>query len=191
MINVDQLFEYDTGIPEKLRWKISSHCKGDLRGKPAGSMSSKGYWVVKYQGKIYKSHRIVFKLHNEDFDFDNPLIHIDHKDQDRANNEVSNLRKITRIGNSRNTGLSKRNKTGVTGVQLRFIDGQAFAYRATWRTVDSKPQEKSFSINKYGEELAFFMACEYREHQIMLLNLQGAGYTEGHGKPKQIQQEKN
>jgi hypothetical protein len=54
-----------------------------------------------------------------------------------------------------------------------------------------KCKRKHFSAKKHGEELAFFIACEYREYQIALLNLQDAGYTEGHGKPKQIQQEKN
>ena len=41
-------------------------------------------------------------------------------------------------------------------------------------------KKKCFNADKLGEELAFFMACEYREHQMMLLNLQGAGYTDHH-----------
>jgi hypothetical protein len=29
--------------------------------------------------------------------------------------------------------------------------------------------------------LAHFLACEYRQHKIDLLNLQGAGYSNRHG----------
>jgi hypothetical protein len=40
---------------------------------------------------------------------------------------------------------------------------------------------------KFGKLTALkLIGREYREQQINLLNLMGAGYTEGHGKPKQI-----
>lgn len=80
---------------------------------------------------------------------------------------------------SRNRRKRRTNKSGVTGVSF---ERNYKRYKSSWRRLDGTQRTKSFSTEKYGEELAFFMACEYREHQIMLLNLQGAGYSESHGK---------
>tara|TARA_R110000744_G_C19371770_1_gene563191 strand:- start:51900 stop:52061 length:162 start_codon:yes stop_codon:yes gene_type:complete len=40
--------------------------------------------------------------------------------------------------------------------------------------------------NLSGAELALMLAVEYRQHQIDLLNLMGAGYTDSHGKRQLI-----
>ena len=71
----------------------------------------------------------------------------------------------------RNQRKKRSNTSGVNGVTLVSKTG---TYTATWSDLTGKKFTKSFSINKYGEELALFMASECREHQIMLLNLQGA-----------------
>lgn len=181
MIDFSEYFYYSEESKSFLKWKVSGKFKGDLRGKDAGSLDAKGYYRVKISGRSYKVHRIIYCLHNEGFDY-NSLNLIDHKDTNRSNNKISNLREVDKIGNARNKLKSKRNSTGITGVNLKLRKGVPIAYKATWRDSNCIPKEKSFSINKYGEELAFFMACEYREHQIMLLNLQGAGYSENHGK---------
>ena len=185
-MEVSKIFKYDPSIPQKLRWIISSRCKGNLFDKPAGSMSAKGYWIVKYEGKTYQTHRIVYALYNEDFDIFDSSRHIDHLDGVRTNSAIENLREASRELNRRNTAMSVRNNSGVTGVSLKISGGKPTSYRATWALLDKTPQEKNFALSKYGEELAFFMACEYREQMINLLNLQGAGYTEGHGKVKSV-----
>jgi hypothetical protein len=185
-MRVSEIFEYAPEIPQKLRWKVASRCKGDLTGKPAGSMSTKGYWVVKYGGKTHKTHRLVYAMHNKDFDLLDYSRHIDHLDGIRSNSAIENLREASRELNGRNISLSIRNNTGVTGVNLKIRRGIPVSYRATWSLLNMSPKEKSFSLVKYGEELAFFMACEYRDQMINLLNLQGAGYTGSHGKFRPI-----
>ncbi len=81
---------------------------------------------------------------------------------------------------ARNKRKMKNNTSGKTGVQYKDSNN---SWVATWRRpMSNKPKTKSFSINKYGDELAFFMASEYRDQQILLLNLEGAGYSENHGK---------
>jgi hypothetical protein len=41
---------------------------------------------------------------------------IDHIDGDRLNNNIDNLRVVTKSENNKNSSLCKRNKTGVLGV---------------------------------------------------------------------------
>lgn len=77
----------------------------------------------------------------------------------------------------RNNRKQRNNTSGVTGV---YRDKCRFC--AEWRTIDGKTKTKSFSIKKYGEELAFLAACEARELAIENLNRQGAGYGYTHGK---------
>lgn len=92
-----------------------------------------------------------------------------------------NIRWEADLEQSKNKGMYRNNKTGVTGVRLDVKRGY-YRYMATWRDLNGRPKTKTFSVMKHGDELAFLMACMYREHQIDLLNLQGAGYAPDHGK---------
>lgn len=78
---------------------------------------------------------------------------------------------------AQNTRKRLTNTSGVTGVQL--MHG---AWVARWMIAPYERREKRFSIKKYGEELAFFAACECREQMIELLNKLGQNYGENHGK---------
>lgn len=81
---------------------------------------------------------------------------------------------------SRNKRKRRDNKTGINGVSFRELpEGR---YISMWRDINGKSRSKSFAVRRHGDELAFFMACEYREQMIHLLNIQGAGYSDKHGK---------
>lgn len=82
---------------------------------------------------------------------------------------------ITKSDQARNKKKNIRNTSGVTGVHRN-----AQYYSATW-CEGGKSRSKSFSKNKYGEELAELMAIEYRNHKIDMLRLQGVYYGEKHG----------
>lgn len=90
--------------------------------------------------------------------------------------EVSNCIWILQHLQKRNQRKRKDNTSGVVGVYL----DKGSCWKATW-CEDGKSRVKSFNIKTFGDELAFFAACEYREQQINLLNLQGAGYSKNHG----------
>lgn len=84
----------------------------------------------------------------------------------------------TRKKQARNRRKLKTNTSGVTGV--RFCKNKE-SWIAHWRSIDGKSLSKSFSINKYGFEVAFNLACEVRINAIEKLNNQGAGYSLKHG----------
>lgn len=90
---------------------------------------------------------------------------------------------VTKKTQARNRRKTSKNKTGVTGVRI-WVDKKVNTpyYVATSQGLDGKSINKYFSMLKYGGDLAFKLACEFREETIAELNEMGAGYTENHGK---------
>ena len=62
--------------------------------------------------KAYLSHRVIWLWMTGEW----PYQQIDHIDRDGRNNRWSNLRDVSFGANSRNMSLSRRNKSGVSGV---------------------------------------------------------------------------
>lgn len=100
-----ELLEYRDGA---LYWKHNGRRAGGFRG------DNRDYRIIRVKGTLYYEHRLVFMMHNGYF----PEYEVDHINRDRADNRIENLRHVTRLCNSRNLGISKRNKTGVTGIHL-------------------------------------------------------------------------
>ena len=187
MIDWNEYFYYDSSSPSGLRWKKSIYSgkhknilnvmEGDVAG---GIRSDSGYWMVSLGNKQYPNHRVIWKILKGDI----PLgMQIDHVDGNRQNNLISNLRTVTKAENARNAKQQTNNSSGVSGVTLHSIYNkyqQATQWRARWNTLDGKRKAKSFSIEKYGYNEAFRLACEWRQKMILELNTQGAGYTDRH-----------
>lgn len=96
-----------------------------------------------------------------------------------------NIRWATFEEQQRNKKISKKNKSGVTGVYWRAVNGKILSAVACWNEIEngvSTVKRKYFTLRKYGKDEAFRLACEYREQQIIRLNSLGYGYTENHGK---------
>lgn len=148
---------------------------------PVGSLNNTGYFNVKFRGQNLKCHRIVYSLFNEL----EQRYSIDHINGVRTDNRVSNLRKVEGSVNARNAKAHKDNSTGVTGVKLTSNGNNNYYSTAYYRNLAGKEVIKHFSHLKLGKEVAFKLACEFREKMIQEMNLQGAGYTERHGKVSQ------
>jgi len=130
---------------------------------------------VLVNGRSLQVHRIIwFLIHGSLPSVD---MIIDHIDGDPHNNKIENLRLVSHKTNCENLSKYSNNSTGVSGVYLR----KKRKYFAGSVSIKGTVKNKHFSINKYGEEGAFRLACEYRAKMITELNLQGAGYTERHG----------
>lgn len=180
---LSQFFFYDEDSPSGLRWK-RIYGKGSTAkiGDVVGS-NDKGYWRIHALGSHYKAHKIVWALHNS---FENQDgLHIDHIDGNPSNNRIENLRLVDPVLNARNKPMMKTNTSGVSGVCFQTVKTKAGnwieRYVAGWRDLDGNARTKCFSVLKYGDELAQHLATEYRLHQIDLLNLMDAGYTDRHG----------
>jgi hypothetical protein len=151
------------------------------KDSPALSMDTDGYYQCKVDKVKYRIHRIIYCMF---YGYLPSNCLVDHKDGNRANNKIDNLRLVTYQINSRNKAPSK--DYAPTGVTLKRSKGKLMAWKATWKDINGTPREKSFSIQRYGEEFAFFAACECRDLMISRLNLLGAGYSENHGQPREF-----
>jgi hypothetical protein len=90
-----ELFYYREG---KLFNRFKRHGKA-LADEEAGSLNNIGYRVINVKGKLYLSHRLIYIYHNGEIA---DGLHIDHIDRIRSNNNIENLRLVTRQENQWN-----------------------------------------------------------------------------------------
>ena len=100
------LFEYREG---KLYWRIKPS-RGVYVGDEAGTICSTGHRRLMYKRKIYSIHRIVWLMQYGEMPSE-----IDHKDTNKLNNCVENLR-IAERKNQQNVGVRADNTSGVKNV---------------------------------------------------------------------------
>jgi hypothetical protein len=98
-----------TGV---LRWKIARPGRTEVGGV-AGSLHKKGYWIVKLDGKFYRRSRIVWLLVRGEL----PRGLLDHKNRNRQDDAIENLREATNSQNQQNN--TRCGSTGLKGVSYR------------------------------------------------------------------------
>jgi len=122
MVCVEFLRECFDHTPETgaLVWKVRplSHFKSEsamkswnarYAGVAAGGMNSEGYMQCRIGAKNLRSHVICWALFHGEF----PNQRLDHRDRNRSNNAIANLRLCTATENARNT--ARKNPTGFRG----------------------------------------------------------------------------
>lgn len=100
----------ETGI---FTWKVNASTRARI-GVRAGRESS-GYRQIRIHGWLYLEHRLAWFYMNGQW----PDGDIDHKDTDKLNNRISNLRPANDAQNAANKNLLKSNTTGFKGIQAR------------------------------------------------------------------------
>jgi hypothetical protein len=107
-----ELLDYDpaTGI---FRWrKATSKFSRVTLGVIAGALSPAGYRHIKIDGRVYQGHRLAWQyVYGEGPDGD-----LDHKDRNRDNNSIANLRLANDSQNQANSHHHVRNSSGFKGV---------------------------------------------------------------------------
>tara|TARA_B100000767_G_scaffold127438_1_gene121351 strand:- start:114 stop:575 length:462 start_codon:yes stop_codon:yes gene_type:complete len=87
--------------------------------KPNGA----GYGHVRVGARLYLAHRLIFKfVHGYLPDI------LDHRDGNKMNNNIANIRPATNQENQRNRGISDNNTSGVTGVNYHINKWRAYIY---------------------------------------------------------------
>ena len=89
---------------------------------------STGYRLVSINNKLYRFHRVVYFIHNPEWDIHNSSRDnsIDHIDRDKLNNNIENLRVVTHQQNQWNKdvkGYCFHKSTGKYEVKIR-ADGE-------------------------------------------------------------------
>ncbi len=112
---VKYLFNYDH-TNGTLIWKVKKSHRNNI-GDIAGTKSphARGYHIVYIDGVSFLLHRVIWLYHNG---FDSEFL-IDHKDRNRTNNKIENLREASYTCNNKNCKLSKLNKTGYRGISYK------------------------------------------------------------------------
>ena len=78
-----------------------------LRGGEAGCVDNKGYRVITYDGKRYKAHRLAWFLYYGEW----PQGQVDHIDENKTNNRISNLRDVSQSINQHNISQTRKDNT--------------------------------------------------------------------------------
>lgn len=85
-------------------------------GDIAGSAHPKGYSCISVLGKPFLAHRLAWLYVYDEW----PSENIDHRNGDRTDNRIDNLRQLTVMANAENTRQPHRdNKSGYLGVVKR------------------------------------------------------------------------
>jgi hypothetical protein len=131
-------------------------------GAVVGSVSNSGYWTSMIDGKNYQHHRLVWLYVHGEF----PRADLDHRDGNRANNRLINLREATRSENCQNASMKQNNTSGVTGV--RQVGNR-------WRTMISLRGVHRhigyYSTRELAEAAYLAAKREYHEFQPVPRNL--------------------
>jgi hypothetical protein len=122
----------------ELIWKVAGYpnyevssfgnVKSVKTDKPLKSGVRNGYQYVSLYRNGKKKHKYVHQLVANVF-LTNPdsKNFVDHKDRDKANNHVSNLRFATKCENNRNKSLQRNNTSGVVGCGWHGKAGKWYA----------------------------------------------------------------
>jgi len=113
---LQNLFELSSNSPSFLIWKNPRSLKLK-QGDFVGSKNKDGYWQVgikqENKSKLYQVHRIVYYLHYK-VNIDN--FQIDHINNNRADNNINNLRLVTNQENCWNKQKQKQCSSKYKGV---------------------------------------------------------------------------
>lgn len=155
MYDWNEYFVYNESSPSCLVWKKTDSPKFKP-GDPLKYMNDSGYYQVRIFGRLYRCHRIIWEM------FHGPIpegSQIDHRDTNRANNKIDNLRLATNSQNCANRGPNKRKETsGFKGVSWR-------PDRKKWRAYIVK-QQKQVALGNFDSELE--AAKAYNQAAIVL-----------------------
>lgn len=137
-------YDPETGL---FTWKYPTSRRVKA-GQIAGGPSHRGYWRILISDVEYYGHRLAWFYTFGAW----PAVDLDHRDGDKTNNKISNLRPATVSQNAANRKIPVNNTTGFKGVRATESN--------RWRAV-VEHGGKQISLGTYGtREEAHAAYCE-------------------------------
>lgn len=165
-VSYDPLTGVITWLPRSIKEPDSVRWNSRYANKEAGTLEENGYVRIVFQvnGKKHKfrSHRLAWFISTGE----PPQGEIDHINQIKTDNRISNLRDVSKSLNQRNSARKSNNTSGITGV--------------TWHRQTGKWCAQA-NINGKHHHLGLFeeiTAAETAARKFRLAN----GFTETHGR---------
>lgn len=143
------VFEYSESSPSGLVNKQSRPYNRNAGDTVGSLMKDYGYWIVSYERKKYYAHRVVYALCHKVALREDMVI--DHIDANPSNNRIENLQQISRSKNNMKASISKKNKSGVTGVSWSERWG---TWTVSWN-VNKESFTKGFIVSKLYPDMDF------------------------------------
>jgi hypothetical protein len=154
-----ELMEYcpETG---EFRWRVRRGGRAPA-GSVAGSVEGRGYTQIRIDGRHYMAHRLAWLWTFGRW----PPAQIDHRDRDRSNNRISNLRKATNGQNNANgAGWSASGFKGVSKVGGRWMARIRRDKRERYLGLFETPEEAHAAYCRAAADLHKDFACaEHRD----------------------------
>ncbi len=116
---VRELFDYDVDSGNLIRRTLANNFRAKIGGK-VGWKSGNGYLKVSIDNKKYYVHRVIWLWSFGYF----PEFSMDHKNRNRSDNRLSNLREASQSCNLRNIDTRQDSVSGVTGVCIDNRSGR-------------------------------------------------------------------
>jgi hypothetical protein len=145
-----QVLRYDPTIG---RFFWAELVRGKRVGDPAGSFDAHGYGQIRFDGVLYKEHRLVWAFVTGQW----PNGQIDHVNHDRRDNRFENLRVVDNAENHRNRPMQANNTSGVVGVSydrgryVAYINAKGRKYNlGRFMTVDDARRARSDAMRRMG-----------------------------------------
>lgn len=132
-------------------------CK--VKNKPIGTINGRGYYIVSINKKSYRIHRLIFLYH---YGYLPPLI--DHKDRNKLNNCIENLREATVSQNNHNR-TGKESNTGHKGIhwsnsrkfyKVAFTHNKVYHYVGTFNNLQQAVESYEKKYTEVVGEFASF-----------------------------------
>ena len=154
-------YDPDTGI---FCWRVNRGNRIKV-GAAAGTVSSNSYAVIKINGMPFKAHRLAW-LH---FHGVWPEHQIDHIDENKSNNRISNLRDVPQSMNQHNA--IKPRKDGTSGYRGVSWDKRVRRWRAQ---IFANGRKQCIGLFDTAEAAhAAYLAAKLRFHLGDIRNLAG------------------
>jgi len=120
---LDELLKYNPTTGQ-LIWKTNKHSKSIVPGTEAGCINKvNGYRTISLFGLSYPAHHIAWFMYHKDW----ATNQLDHINQVRSDNRISNLREVSIAENARNRSRRLGTSTGEHGI---WFDRRRYKYVA-------------------------------------------------------------